>query len=108
MALHVYMVSASISSRKNMKSLVRIQKNKNITLPVWAMKKYRVELGDYLQVAETPAGLVLKPVKIVDADQSWFWTREWQEGEAEAGKEIREGRVKKFRNVKELAKNLRS
>ena len=90
-----------------MKNLVRIQKNWNITLPVWAMKKYRVALGDYLQVAETPAGLVLKPVKLVDAEQAWFWAREWQEGEAEASRDVRDGRVKKFRGTKELARNLR-
>ncbi len=91
-----------------MKPLVKVQKNKNITLPVSAMRRYGMREGDYLTVQETPAGLLLKPVKVVDAAQAWFWTREWQAGEREAEQDIRSGRVRRFKSVKELAKDLRS
>ncbi len=91
-----------------MPSLVKVQRNKNITLPVSAMKRYRVREGDYLQAQETPAGLLLRPVKVVDASQAWFWSKEWQAGEREAGEDIRAGRVKRFKTVKDLAKDLRS
>jgi hypothetical protein len=45
--------------------------------------------------------------KPVDADQTWFGTREWQEGEGEADEDIRAGRVSgPFRTAAELKKHL--
>ena len=36
---------------------------------------------------------VLTPKKLVDKDQEWFWTKEWQERENEADKAIAKGEV---------------
>ena len=46
------------------------------------------------------------PKKIVDKSQAYFWTKQWQEGEKEADKDIRAGRVKTFDSVEELIKDL--
>lgn len=35
-------------------------------------------------------------------DQSWFWTKRWQQGEKEADEDIKAGRVYEFPNA-ELA-----
>ena len=32
----------------------------------------------------------------IDPDQAWFWTRDWQEGEREADKDLSEGRFTRF------------
>ena len=88
-------------------SIVRVQKNKNITLPVWLMKHFHVHAGDYVRLEETKGGVVMKPAKLVDPGQAYFWTKEWQAGEAEAQEDIRKGRVKKFKGVKSLMKDLR-
>jgi len=42
----------------------------------------------------------------VDKSQAYFWTREWQEAEKEADRDIREGRVKAFDSTEELIKEL--
>lgn len=47
------------------------------------------------------------PAKRNDPSQIYFWTKEWQEGEREAEEDIRKGRLKKFKNVKQLMKELR-
>ena len=47
-------------------------------------------------------------VGLIDEDQAWWWTEEWQKGEREAEKDIKEGRVKKFSNVEDLIKDLHS
>jgi len=47
-------------------------------------------------------------VSLIDEDQAWWWTEEWQKGEREAEKGIIEGKVKKFSDVEELIKDLRS
>ena len=44
----------------------------------------------------------------VDPTQAYFWTAEWQKGEAEAERDIRKGRVKKFGSVKGLMRDLES
>lgn len=48
-----------------------------------------------------------KPTKLIDSSQAYFWTKEWQEGEREAEEDIRKGRVKVSKSVKELIKDLR-
>lgn len=47
------------------------------------------------------AQMARKP-KNVPKDQEWFWTEEWQRGEAEAQLEIDEGRVYTCHSVKEM------
>ena len=89
-------------------ALVKVQKNKNITLPTWLMQRFRVGIGDFVRIEETKDGVVLKPAKLIDPSQSYFWTKEWQEREREAEEDIRKGRVKRFRSVKKLMEDLRS
>ncbi len=86
-------------------SVVKVQKNKNITLPMWVIQRLRLGTGDFVQVEETKDGVMLKPAKLVDPSQAYFWTKEWQAGEREAEEDIRKGRVKAFKKIKELIKN---
>lgn len=46
--------------------------------------------------------------KTISKDQQWFWTKEWQEKEQEADKALKKGEYKKFKNVKDLLKDLHS
>lgn len=87
-------------------AVVKVQKNKNITLPAWVMRRFHVEAGDFVRLEETKGGVVMKPAKLVDSEQAYFWTPEWQEGEREASEDIRKGRVKRFRSVQALKRDL--
>ena len=44
--------------------------------------------------------IVLKPKKIIDKDQVWFWTKRWQKGEKEADEDIHAGRIHHFPDSK--------
>lgn len=90
------------------KSLLKVQKNKNVTLPTWLMQRFHLGAGDFVRIEETRNGVVLKPAKLIDPSQAYFWTKEWQAGEREAEEGIRKGRVKAFRSVKELLRDLNS
>ena len=90
------------------RTVVRVQKNKNITLPIWLMTRFHVQAGDFVQFEETKQGVVIKPAKVIDPSQSYFWTKGWQEGEREADEDLRKGRVKAFKSVKALMQDLRS
>ena len=89
-------------------AIVKVQKNKNITLPTWLIRLFHVGVGDFIWIEKTKSGVLLKPAKLVDPSQAYFWTKEWQEGEKEADEDIRKGRVKKFKSVKDLLDNLHS
>ena len=88
-------------------SILKVQKNKNITLPMWLMQHFRIGAGDFVRLEETKQGVLLRPAKLIDPSQAYFWTKEWQEGERDAEADIRAGRVKTFKNVKALMKDLR-
>ena len=45
-----------------------------------------------------------KPPKIIDPEQAYFWTEEWQKGERQADEDIKAGRVKHFDTVEEALK----
>ena len=68
-----------------------------ITLPDEVRRAARVEEGDYLEVSTRNGEIVLRPKKLVDADQAWFWTDAWQAGEREASEDIAAGRTTRSR-----------
>ena len=43
---------------------------------------------------------------LIDPDQMYWWTEEWQKGERAAARDIKAGRVQTFSSVKELISNL--
>jgi len=43
---------------------------------------------------------------LIDPDQSYWWTEEWQRGERAAERDVRAGRVKNFSSVEELVSSL--
>ncbi len=47
-------------------------------------------------------------VGLIDQEQSWFWTEEWQKEERKSAQEIIKGKFKKFSGVDDLIKDLRS
>lgn len=87
-------------------AIVKVQKNKNITLPIWVIQRFHVGIGDFVRLRETKDGVLMKPAKLIDPSQAYFWTKEWQAGEREAENDIRKGRVKQFKSVKELMDDL--
>ena len=86
--------------------LTQIRRNFQITLPVIARKRLGLRIGDIIETIIKEGKIILVPKKTIDAEQSWFWTREWQEAEKEAEADIKAGRVKKFKRVEELIDDL--
>jgi AbrB family looped-hinge helix DNA binding protein len=83
-------------------SLIKVRQNYQITIPNSVRKKFRIAVGDYVEMEKHDDGIVLKPVKIVRPDQAYFYTKEWQEGEIRADEEIATGDlIGPFDNVKD-------
>ena len=68
----------------------------------------RLEEGDLLEAEITPDGILLRPQKLIDATQAWFWNPSWQAGEREADADRAAGRVENFDSGEALIAGLRS
>lgn len=86
--------------------LLTVRKNAQITLPAAIRRKAHVEEGDLLEAEVKDDVIILRPKKLIDKSQAWYWTKEWQEAEREADEDIAAGRVKEFDNVEDLIKDL--
>ena len=67
-----------------------------LTLPEEIRAAAHLEEGDLLDAEMTEDGILLRPRKVIDATQAWFWTPEWQAGEREADGDRRADRVETF------------
>jgi len=79
-----------------------------LTLPDDIRRTAHLEEGDLLEAEITTEGILLRPQKLIDATQAWFWTPEWQAGEREADADRAAGRIKTFGSGNELIGALRS
>ena len=69
-----------------------------VTLPEEIRTAARLEEGDLLEVVMTEEGILLRPQRLIDASQAWFWTPEWQAGEREADADLAAGRGETFQS----------
>ncbi len=83
-----------------MSDLIQIRKKAQLTLPLSVRRKLGIEEGDFMDVRVKDNEIVMKPKKLIDKDQAWFWTKRWQEGEREADEDIKAGRVYSFPDAK--------
>ena len=64
-------------------------------------------MGDFVKFLIIKDGILLKPKKLVDASQEYFWSDEWQKDELEAEEDLKTGKVSKTKNAKDLIKQLK-
>ena len=79
-----------------------------LTLPEAIRSAARLEEGDLLEAEMTPDGILLRPQKLIDATQAWFWSPTWQAGEREADADRAAGRVETFASGDALVAGLQS
>jgi len=84
----------------------KVTRHGQITLPASVRKELGIEEGDLVEVEAMDETVVLIPKRLVDKNQAYFWTQEWQEAEREASEDIKTGRVKTFDSTEELIKDL--
>lgn len=85
-----------------MEELIRVRKKGQLTLPLSMRRKLGIEEGSIVLSKIVDDAIVLVPQDMVDRDQAWFWKERWQKLEAEADRDIAEGRTKTFDSVEDL------
>lgn len=89
-------------------TIMKISTQGQIRIPKQIMTTLGIEKGDYIEVDVEERQIVLKPRKLIDPSQGWYWTKEWQKMEASVDDEIKAGHVSpKFKTAEEGVKWLK-
>jgi antitoxin MazE len=79
-----------------------IRERSQVTIPNEIIKSLNLKSGDMVDISIDNHQIVLKPVIMIDKAQAWFWTKQWQDAEKEAQKEIIAGKVHSADNLDDL------
>ena len=61
-----------------------------------------IDIGDFIEIDVQENEIVLKPRKLIDPSQGWYWTKEWQKKESAVDKQIELNEISdKFNNPKD-------
>ena len=82
--------------------LAVIRDKGQVTIPSGIRKAAHLGEGDSVEVVIRADGILLRPRKLVDATQAWFWTPTWQTGERQATEDIRQGRTRTYQTEKDF------
>jgi bifunctional DNA-binding transcriptional regulator/antitoxin component of YhaV-PrlF toxin-antitoxin module len=89
---------------------IALQSRGLLALPKSVRSRFRLdEPGAQVELTVREDGVIeLRPHVAVPADQSWFWSEDWQSGEREASADIAAGRSERFDDAAALLEALRS
>ena len=73
-----------------MSTVMKISPQGQIRIPKKVMNALKIVPGDYVEVDVESGQVILKPRKLIDPSQGWYWTQEWQKSENGVDKEIEE------------------
>lgn len=88
--------------------LRKLGQNYQLALPKEIVNTLHLHVNDYLDIEVKNNKIIVEPQVIIPRDQAYFYTPEWQKGEAEADEDIKKSRVTKTKNLKQLLKELDS
>ena len=92
-----------------MPAIMKISPQGQIRIPKKIMTLLGIEKGDYVEVAVEQRQIVLKPRKLIDPSQGWYWTKEWQKIETSVDNDIEKAELsKQFQTAEEGLKWLKS
>jgi AbrB family looped-hinge helix DNA binding protein len=79
-----------------------IRNKGQVTIPADVRRAARLEEGDPIEVEVVEDGILLRPQKVIDATQAWFWSRPWQERVARSIDQIEAGEGERFKTDEEF------
>jgi len=87
---------------------MKISPQGQIRIPKKIMQSLGILKGDYFEMDVEEGQIVLKPRKLIDPSQGWYWTKEWQKMEVEVDEEIEKDQLSpKFQTADEGKKWLK-
>jgi len=87
-----------------MGTTVKVREKYQVTIPEDVRAKIPLNVGERVEVVAQGAEIVIRPIIEIPRDQTWFWTKEWQDRVSRARKDVTKGKVKVFKSVKQARK----
>ncbi len=84
---------------------VKVREKYQVTIPEDVRGKIPLKVGERVEVVAREGEIVIRPVVEVPRGQAWFWSKEWQKQVAQSMKDLKRGKVKVFKSVKEARKH---
>jgi antitoxin PrlF len=79
-----------------------IRNKGQVTIPADVRRALHLEEGDPVEVEVVEAGILLKPQKVIDATQAWFWSSGWQERIGRSVEQVEAGEGERFETDEEF------
>lgn len=77
-----------------------------LTLPPDVRAALGINEGDTVEFEVQEGVVTLHGLKMIPAEQAWFWTDSWQRGEREASEDIASGRTTVYKTADEFLTSL--
>ena len=91
-----------------MNAIMKISPQGQIRVPKKFMQLLEIETGDYIELEIENGHIIMKPRKLIDPSQGWYWTKEWQDMENEVDEDIEENDLsQEFENAEQGIKWLK-
>lgn len=83
-------------------STTYVRNKGQVTIPADVRRAVNLEEGDPIEVEVVEGGILLRPQKVIDATQAWFWSRAWQERVSRSVGQIEAGEGERFETDEEF------
>jgi AbrB family looped-hinge helix DNA binding protein len=83
-------------------STTYVRNKGQVTIPADVRRAVNLEEGDPIEVELVEGGILLRPQKVIDATQAWFWSRAWQERVRRSVEQIEAGEGERFETDEEF------
>ena len=88
-----------------MATTVKVREKYQVTIPEDVRSKIPLKVGERVEVAVRGGEIVIRPIIEVPREQAWVWSKEWQEQITRSMEDIKKGKIKIFKSVKEARKS---
>ena len=100
------MNNSTPSIRESPTQLVKVGARHQVTIPKKIVEQIALKAGGYVSVALINNNIIISPKAIVDTDEAWYWSKEWQAKEREVDEALAKGDYQEFDNAEDLIKAL--
>lgn len=88
-----------------MGTTVKVREKYQVTIPEDVRNKIPLKVGERVEVVVRGGEIIIRPIVEIPRDQAWFWSRGWQNQIAKSMEDIKKGKMKIFKTVKEARKH---
>jgi len=88
-----------------MGATVKVREKYQVTIPEEVRGKIPLKVGERVEVTARGSEIVIRPIVEIPRDQAWFWSKQWQDQVSQSLKDLKRGKIKVFKSVKEARKH---